>query len=109
MILDACRENPFAVSMQRAGATRSIGRGLARVEPSGETLVAYAAKEGTVASDGSGRNSPYTEALLRYLEDPGLEVGLLFRRVRDAVLASTGGRQEPFTYGSFVQQKHLFH
>ena len=100
VILDACRENPFAMKMQRAGATRSVGRGLARVEPSGETLVAYAAKEGTVAADGSGRNSPYSEALLAHLEEPGLEVGLMFRKVRDAVLASTGGRQEPFTYGS---------
>ena len=100
VILDACRENPFAASMQRAGATRSIGRGLARIEPSGETLVAYAAKEGTVASDGDGRNSPYSGALLAHLEEPGLEVGLLFRKVRDTVLASTGGRQEPFVYGS---------
>ena len=100
VVLDACRENPFAVSMQRAGATRSIGRGLARVEPSGETLVAYAAKEGTVAADGEDRNSPYSAALLRHLEEPGLEVGLMFRRVRDVVLASTGGRQEPFVYGS---------
>ena len=100
VILDACRENPFAVKMQRAGATRSIGRGLARVEPSGETLIAYAAKEDTVALDGSGRNSPYSEALLANLEEPGLEVGLMFRKVRDAVLALTGGRQEPFVYGS---------
>ena len=100
VILDACRENPFAVQMQRAGATRSIGRGLARVEPSGETLIAYAAKEGTVASDGAGRNSPYSEALLGHLEEPGLEVGLMFRKVRDTVLAATGGRQEPFVYGS---------
>ena len=100
VILDACRENPFAVSMQRAGATRAIGRGLARVEPAGETLVAYAAKEGTVAADGDGRNSPYAEALLAHLEEPGLELGLMFRHVRDAVLASTGGRQEPFVYGS---------
>ena len=100
VILDACRENPFAVKMQRAGATRSIGRGLARVEPSGETLIAYAAKEGTVAADGAGRHSPFSEALLAHLEEPGLEVGLMFRKVRDAVLASTGGRQEPFVYGS---------
>ena len=100
VILDACRENPFAASMQRAGATRAIGRGLARIEPSGETLVAFAAKEGTVASDGEGRNSPYSKALLSQLEQPGLEVGLMFRKVRDAVLASTGGRQEPFVYGS---------
>ena len=100
VILDACRENPFVVSMQRAGATRSIGRGLSRVEPSGETLVAYAAKEGTLAADGSGRNSPYTKALLAHLEEPGLEVGLMFRKVRDVVLAATGGRQEPHVYGS---------
>ena len=100
VILDACRENPFAVQMQRAGATRSIGRGLARVAPSGETLIAYAAKEGTVASDGAGRNSPYSEALLGHLEEPGLEVGLMFRKVRDTVVGLTGGRQEPFVYGS---------
>ena len=100
VILDACRNNPFLASMQRSGATRAIGRGLARVEPAGETLVAYAAKEGTMASDGDGRHSPYTDALLRYLEEPGLEVGLMFRKVRDAVLASTKGVQEPFLYGS---------
>ena len=104
IILDACRDNPFAVAMQRSGATRSIGRGLASVEPSGETLVAYAAKEGTVAADGDGRNSPYTTALLAHLEEPGLEVGLMFRKVRDAVLASTGGRQEPFVYGSLSSE-----
>ncbi len=104
IILDACRDNPFAVAMQRSGATRSIGRGLASVEPSGETLVAYAAKEGTVAADGDGRNSPYTSALLKHLEEPGLEVGLMFRKVRDAVLAATGGRQEPFVYGSLSSE-----
>ena len=100
VILDACRENPFAARMQRVGATRSIGRGLARVEPTGETLVAYAAKGGTVALDGTGRNSPYTRALLAHLEKPGLEVMLMLRNVRDAVLAATGGQQEPFWYGS---------
>ena len=100
VILDACRDNPFAASMRRAGAKRSIGRGLARVEPSGEMLVAYAAKEGTLASDGTGRNSPYTRALLAHLEEPGLEVGLMFRKVRDAVLKATGNKQEPFVYGS---------
>ena len=104
IILDACRDNPFAVQMQRSGATRSIGRGLGGVEPSGETLVAYAAKEGTVAADGDGRNSPYTTALLAHLEKPGLELGLMFRKVRDAVLAATGGRQEPFVYGSLSSQ-----
>ena len=100
VILDACRDNPFAAAMQRAGSSRSIGRGLARVEPSGEMLVAYAARGGTVAADGKGRNSPYTQALLAHLEEPGLEVGLMFRKVRDAVLKSTGRKQEPFVYGS---------
>ena len=100
VILDACRENPFASRMQRAGATRSVGRGLARAEPPGDTLVAYAAKEGTVAADGDGRNSPYSEALLAHLEEPGLEIGLMFRKVRDSVVVSTGGRQHPFVYGS---------
>ena len=105
IILDACRDNPFTVAMQRTGTTRSIGRGLAPVEPSGGTLVAYAAKEGTVAADGKGRNSPYTSALLAHLEEPpGLEVSLLFRQVRDAVVAATGGRQIPFTYGSLSSQ-----
>ena len=71
VILDACRDNPFAAAMKRSGAKRSIGRGLARVEPSGETLVAYAAKGGSVAADGRGRNSPYTTALLAHVEERG--------------------------------------
>ena len=96
VVLDACRHNPFVASMQRAGATRSIGRGLARVAPSGGTLVAYAAEEGKTAADGDGRNSPYTGALLRYLEEPGLDVGRLFRKVRAAVVRETGGAQKPF-------------
>ena len=101
VILDACRNNPFAARMARSNSSRSIGRGLARVEPrSGNTLVAYAAKGGTTADDGDGGHSPYTAALLRYLETPGLEIRLLFGKVRDSVLASTGRRQEPFTCGS---------
>ncbi len=107
VILDACRDNPFAAAMQRHGSTKStraIGKGLARVEPTGETLVAYAAKEGTQASDGEGRNSPYTTALLSYLEEPGLEVGMMFRKVRDAVLKATGNNQEPYVYGSLSSE-----
>ena len=108
VILDACRDNPFAAAMKRSGAKRSIGRGLARVEPSGETLVAYAAKGGSVAADGRGRNSPYTTALLAHVEEPGLEVGLMFRKVRDAVLKKTNGQQEPFVYGSLSSKGFYF-
>ena len=66
----------------------------------GRTLVAYAAKDGTTAADGIGRNSPYTRALLAALEEPGLEVNFLLRRVRDQVVEATGGRQEPYVYGT---------
>ena len=100
IVLDASRENPFVSSMREAEARRPIGRGLARLEPSAGTLVAFAAKEGTVAVDGRGRNSLYSETLLRYLEEPGLEIGAMFGKVREAVLAATGGSQEPTLYGS---------
>ena len=103
VILDACRDNPFVKSM--AGSTRSISRGLAPVETSGRTMVAYAAKDGTTALDiGGGAHSPYTEVLLKYLrEEPGLEVRKLFGKVRDEVVEATerlGKRQEPYTYAS---------
>ncbi len=100
VILDACRDYPPARRMRSAGNTRSTKRGLARVEPDQGTMVAYAARDGTTAADGSGRNSPYTKALLTHLEDPGVDVGLMLRRVRDSVIEATDGRQEPFVYGS---------
>ena len=100
IILDACRNNPFVKRMQRGKVTRAIGRGLARVEPPRQTLVAFAAGEGDTADDGDGRNSPYTTALLEYIEEPGLEVDKIFRKVRDAVVVATGGNQVPHIYGS---------
>ena len=100
VILDACRENPFATTMTRTVATRSIGRGLAKIEPDTGTLIAYSAKAGQVAQDGDGENSPYVIALSNRIRTPGLEIGKLFRLVRDDVLAETGRAQEPFTYGS---------
>jgi hypothetical protein len=100
IILDACRNNPLAAEMTRSKLARSIDRGFARVEPATNVLVAYAAKDGTTAIDGSGRNSPYTGALLRHLQTPHLELGLLFRKVRDDVMATTNKRQQPFVYGS---------
>jgi hypothetical protein len=105
IILDACRDNPFGRKMISRGATRSIGRGLGRVEPVGDTLVAYAAKAGSVAEDGAGEHSPYASALLRHLDEPGVEIAYAFRRIRDSVLATTGGRQEPFVYGSLGSEQ----
>ena len=100
VMLDACRNNPFAASMKMTNSSRSVGRGLARLEPTAGTLVTFAAKEGTEASDGKGRNSPYTKALLKHMETPGLEIQFLFREVRDLVMDQTDGQQQPFTYGS---------
>ena len=110
VILDACRDNPLSRGMRRVRATRSISRGsfgdLDEQQLLDETLVAYAAAAGTTAADGSGRNSPYTEALLTYLEQP-LEISALFRRVRGRVLESTSGRQRPHEYQSLLGDHYL--
>ncbi|MCC8951391.1 caspase family protein [Bradyrhizobium sp. Arg62] len=75
VILDACRNNPFAAKMSRSLATRAAaGSGLGRIEPVGNMLVAYAARDGTIALDGDGRNSPFAAALLHNIETPGVEV-----------------------------------
>src|SRR5258708_6972625 len=68
IILDACRDNPFAKTMKRSIATRSVGRGLAKIEPQmSDTLIAFAARAGAVASDGDGQNSPFATALVKYI------------------------------------------
>jgi uncharacterized caspase-like protein len=101
VILDACRDNPLAGAIKKSVATRSIGRGLAKVEPTTpNTLVAFATKAGAVADDGNGENSQYTSALVKYIAEPGVDVRVAFGRVRDEVLKKTSNRQEPFVYGS---------
>ena len=101
VILDACRDNPFAKNMKKTVALRSIGRGLAKIEPtSPNTLIAYSAKAGSTALDGDAKNSPFTIALARHLTKPGLDVRRAFGFVRDDVLKETSNRQEPFVYGS---------
>ncbi len=101
VILDACRDNPFSKNMKRTVATRAIGQGLAKIEPtSPNMLIAYSAKAGSTAADGDGKNSPFTVALSKHLTTPGLDVRRAFGFVRDEVLKNTGNRQEPFVYGS---------
>lgn len=101
VILDACRDNPFASQMKRTVASRSVGRGLARMEPEAGTLIAYAAKHGETALDGDGANSPYAQALAKRIQQtPALEVRRLFDVVRDDVMETTGQKQQPFSYGS---------
>jgi tetratricopeptide (TPR) repeat protein len=108
VMLDACRNNPFVSRMRVADATRSIGRGFGRIEPGKGTLVAYAAKDGELAQDGDGDNSPFTTAFLKYAVKPKLEINLLFRHMRDEVLRATKGVQEPFTYGSLPGEEFYF-
>jgi len=108
VLLDACRDNPFSRQMRRTTASRSVGRGLARIEPEGGTLVVYAAKHGEVALDGDGGNSPFVAALVKNLPTPGVEINKLFRLVRDEVMAATGRRQEPFVYGSLPGDDFFF-
>jgi hypothetical protein len=101
VILDACRDNPFAKTMKRTIAARAIGRGLAKVEPSSpNTMIAFAAKAGSTASDGDSKNSPFATALVDHLAKPGLDLRKAFGFVRDDVLKATNNSQEPFIYGS---------
>ena len=105
VILDACRNNPFAAKMRRSLALRAtISGGLGSIEPVGNVLVAFAARDGTTALDGDGRNSPFTAALLHNIETPGVEVTFMFRSVRDDVMEVTRNEQQPFVYGSLSRK-----
>lgn len=110
VILDSCRDNPLGDAIDLAqtqntaqtdAATRG-GGGLAPANPDRGTLVAFAARDGQVALDGTGGNSPYARALMDRMVQPGLEISLMFRQVRDQVLRETRNLQEPHTYGSLT-------
>lgn len=101
VILDACRENPFSNTMKRTNGQRAVSRGLARVDPSSpNTLIAYAAKAGSTASDGDSKNSPFATALIKYLPKPGLDLRKALGYARDDVLKATNNKQEPSSYSS---------
>ena len=104
VMLDACRDNPFVPKMkqQRVSVARGVSSGrLSVVEPTNQnTLIAYAAKAGAVAEDGTNEHSPYTAALLNHLFEAGLDIRFALGRVRDDVRESTANRQEPFYTGS---------
>ena len=103
IFLDACRDNPFAATLQMPGGTRSLARGLGRIETADlGTLVAFATAPGTVAADGDGRNSPFAAALVRHLPEPGLDIRQIMTRVRRTVVDETAGRQVPWDNSSLV-------
>lgn len=97
MVLDACRNNPFVSQLAKRQATRgfAVGTGLAPVARAQGMVIAYATQANDVAADGIGRNSPFTAALVREIEQPGLEVATMFRRVQKSVYDATSGRQTP--------------
>ncbi|MFA5182180.1 MAG: caspase family protein [Syntrophales bacterium] len=95
VILDACRNNPFARSF------RSESRGLAIIGhvPKG-SFISYATSPGDLARDGEGRNSPYTKSLLQYMKQPGLPIEGVFKKVRQTLDAESGGKQIPWELSS---------
>lgn len=107
MILDACRNNPL--SDRLASKTRSVGstRGLARIDKTQGMVVAYATAADDVAMDGTGRNSPFTASLLKRMQEPGLEIEMMFRRIAADVNARTNGKQRPETYISLLSEYYL--
>ena len=96
VILDACRDNPFARSF------RSASRGLAQVDAPTGTLIAYATAPGRTAADGDGANGLYTEEMLRVLRTPGLKVEDVLKRVRAGVVQRTNGVQTPWDASSLI-------
>ena len=99
LILDSCRDNPFPDGIAEGSSGLAEMRG-----QTAEMLIGYATAPGTVASDGEGRHSPYTAALLEHLEEPGLEVAMLFRRVRSSVRQATDGNQIPWVSSSLENE-----
>jgi tetratricopeptide (TPR) repeat protein len=100
LMLDACRDNPFAPTMQRTIALKLVDKGLSDIEPSAGFMVVYAAKHGETALDGDGVDSPFAVAVARDVQRPRVEVRKLFDIVRDDVWDATKHQQQPFTYGS---------
>ena len=117
VILDACRNNPYAKQVDAASAGRGIGgigssavgKGLGRIEPQPGKLVVYSAKAGQYALDGDGKNSPFAQALVqRMVQKPAIEVRRLFDFVREDVVEATRKQQQPFAYGSLSAKDDFF-
>ena len=118
VVLDSCRDNPLAQELTRsmaqtgpAGRSRStaVASGMGAIDTSGATgtLIAFATAPGSVALDGNGKNSPFTEALLQHIETPGIDIDVMMKRVRGHVTRSTGERQQPWTNSSLTAEFFL--
>ena len=96
VILDACRNNPFARSF------RSASKGLATLNAPSGTFIAYATSPGSVASDGTGDNGLYTGELVRHMKAPGLKIEEVFKRVRSGVQVKSDNKQVPWDASSLT-------
>src|SRR4051812_34612848 len=94
LILDACRDNPFAASF------KTTSQGLAQMSSPSGTLIAYATAPGSVAADGYGRNGIYTKHILQNIRVPDLPVEIMFKRVREGVERETRRLQTPWDSSS---------
>ena len=107
IILDACRNNPFADKLAQSGRA-APSRGLGRIDAAGEgSLIVYSTQPNNVALDGAGRNSPFTAALLKHVITPGIEVRQMLSRVRGDVLSATERRQTPWDSSSLTGDVYL--
>ncbi|BBO11558.1 hypothetical protein TM102_30280 [Bradyrhizobium sp. TM102] len=107
LVLDSCRDNPLAETLKRS-ATRaaSIGRGLSKVEAPRGTIVSFSTQSGQTAADGVGRNSPYTAAFLKHIEEPQ-EIGDVFRDISSDVYDASGKTQLPELSLSIIGKFYL--
>jgi uncharacterized caspase-like protein/peptidoglycan hydrolase-like protein with peptidoglycan-binding domain len=103
LILDACRDNPFAT--QLAAKSRSVARGLTAIETQSASgiLIAFATDPRATALDGEkDGNSPFTSALLKHIETPEVSITTVMDRVRADVWEATGKKQKPWTNSSII-------
>ena len=119
IFLDACRDNPLAnklasnlargrsLPIDDKRGLQVIGQGLAQVEGEAGTLIAYATQPGNVALDGKGDNSPFTEALLKYVEEPVLDIRDMLSKVRMSVMKETSDKQIPWDHSSLVKKVYF--
>lgn len=102
VILDACRNNPFARSF------RSAEQGLAQMEAPAGSFVAYATSPGSVAADGPDHNGLYTKYLLQYMDEPGIAIEHVFKKVRRAVRRDSDKKQTPWENSSLVGNFYFY-
>lgn len=102
VFLDACRDNPLTRSLSSVSRSLNVGTGLAAIEKASGMMIAFATEPGSVALDGTGRNSPFTKALLKHIDTPDTTINDLMIEVRKDVMAATNNTQIPWENSSLT-------